>query len=97
MARVAKYKRAWRQGTEVLGRDRRVWRQDACGAWIKFGQYGKRTQYGWTIDHIRPESDGGSDDTSNLQPLHHKNNNAKSDGDLDCRVTSLGEDNIDLW
>jgi len=33
----------------------------------------------WTIDHIRPRSQGGSNDPRNLQIVHHACNGAKGD------------------
>lgn len=41
--------------------------------------FGKKTKYGWEIDHIIPVSRGGTDDLSNLQPLHWKNNRRKGE------------------
>ena len=79
------------KGTPVQGNDPNVFRKDACGAWIKYSEYGNRSsKYGWEIDHISP---GGPDILSNLRPLHWKNNVAKSDGRLSCAVISLGAAN----
>ena len=69
---------------EAISRDNeeKGFRKDDCGAWIRYQDYGDRsseTNYGWEIDHIKPRSDGGSDDITNLRPLHWANNLAKSD------------------
>jgi hypothetical protein len=85
----------WGKGTIVGNDDPSVWRQDACGAWIGRRYYGDRTsQYGWEIDHIRPQSDGGQDELSNLRPLQWENNACKQDGRLIRRVTASGARNI---
>ena len=50
---------------------------DKCGKIIKLSEYGNRkSEYGWEIDHINPH---GTDDLTNLQALHWKNNVDKSD------------------
>lgn len=57
--------------------------KDECGALIKYKDYGKRTsKYGWEIDHINSQSGGGSNNLSNLRPLHWQNNVDKSNGRL---------------
>ncbi len=62
------------------------WAKDTYGAWMLWSAYGDRANpYGWEIDHIRADSKGGSDNTSNLQPLQWKNNADKSD----TKVTSF--------
>lgn len=71
------------------------YRKDQCGAWIKRPDYGNRNSlYGWEIDHIKPLSNGGSDDISNLRPLHWKNNAAKADGRLVCVLKADGGKNV---
>jgi 5-methylcytosine-specific restriction endonuclease McrA len=70
-------------------------RKDQCGAWIKRSAYGDRQNcYGWEIDHITPESKGGSDAISNLRPLHWGNNASRQDDRLTVYVTSEGDHNI---
>ena len=66
-------------------------RLDVCGAKMRWKDYGDtNAPYGWELDHIFPKSKGGSDDASNLQALHWRNNRAKDDGPNSgfCVVTS---------
>lgn len=84
----------WQKARPLEGNNPAIFRQDACGAWIKRDHYGSRlSQWGWEIDHIVPDSKGGSDSIWNLQPLHWKNNAAKGDGALVCAVRASGAAN----
>jgi hypothetical protein len=84
----------WSKGKIIPNFDPSKYRQDQCGAWIKFTDYGNRSSdYGWEIDHISP---GGPDILSNLRPLQWQNNLSKSDGRLKCKVTSDGNKNISV-
>ena len=53
-------------------------------------KYGKTEQWGWEIDHVKPVSQGGTDDLSNLQPLYWENNRHKGDAypNWECKVTT---------
>jgi len=87
--------KVWEKGTVVPNNDPKVWRKDQCGAWIARNQYGNRnSQYGWEIDHIKPESEGGGNELSNLRPLQWENNASKQSGRLTCPVTASGKDNV---
>ena len=81
----------WAKAMAIAGYDINTLRKDACGAWIAWRDYGNReSDNGWEVDHITPESRGGSSVFSNLRPLHWKNNARKSDGSLVCVVSVRG-------
>ena len=87
--------KVWEKGSVVANNDPKDWRTDQCGAWIARNQYGNRNSpYGWEIDHIKPESEGGGDELSNLRPLQWENNASKQGGRLTCLVTASGKDNV---
>jgi hypothetical protein len=69
----------WRKATVMNGYDEKSMRRDACGAIILRNSYGETTKYGWEIDHVLPLARHGSDELSNLQPLHWENNRSKGD------------------
>lgn len=68
------YKRreVWNKGTVIADRDLNVWRYDVHWNVIKFDDYGDQASpYGWQFDHYPiPQALGGTDDISNLRPLH---------------------------
>lgn len=53
------------------------YRFDDLGAIIKMSEYGKETEFGWSVDHMLPLSRGGNDNIENLQLLHWSNNKLK--------------------
>ena len=60
----------WDKADPIAGTDLRLRRKGRYGSWIDWYAYGHTTKFGWEIDQIQPVSLGGTDDVSNLQPLH---------------------------
>ena len=67
----------WDKGSTVDGHDPAVWRMDGAGSLIRFSEFETTADYGWDIHHTVAVAHGGSDDLSNLQPLHWRNNRVK--------------------
>jgi len=68
----------WNKAKTIRGRDPKVYRQDPYGQTMYYSSYGKYTPMGWHMDHIKPQSKGGSHDIINLQAMTSKMNNKKS-------------------
>ena len=74
-----KEQQVWEKAKLIQGLDSDVWRCDSYGNKIRRDSYGTQGEYGWEIDHKHPKSKGGSDELSNLQPLHWEKNREKAD------------------
>lgn len=89
-------KKIWVKGTVCPPNSPDEWRKDQCGAWMNWYQYGNRqNEYGWEIDHVKPDSKGGPDIVSNARPLQWKNNSSRQSGRLTCPVKANGIHNED--
>jgi len=72
--------RIWEKGTIVPNYDPNLFRQDAAGAWIARAEWGNvHSPLGWEVDHIYPQSKGGTDELFNLRPIQWENNRSKGD------------------
>ena len=69
----------WKRAARVRGKDPNKYRKDPYGNELYRGSYGKNSAMGWEIDHIRPQSRGGSDRLSNLQALNTRKNRSLGD------------------
>ena len=95
----------WNKARTVDGYDPKLFRKDACGAWIIRDKYGVQDNiFGCEIDHIVPKtllkiqnfSDEKMDSELNLRALQHQNNASKGDDypSYTSMVTSEGSKNI---
>ena len=65
----------WNKGAPAYNLAPDEWRRDDYDNLINRDRYGNRdSDVGWEIDHIKPKSEGGSDDLSNLRPLYWEKN-----------------------
>lgn len=99
-------RKIWNTAKIIPERKKDRIRKDACGAIIKWNQYGNRdSPYGWEIDHILPKANmeelGIPEDLwnelDNLRAMHHANNNSKGDDfpKYKAVITSEGDKNIE--
>lgn len=80
----------WQKALGVPGQSLAEWRQDVCGAYMRWDSYGVTTPkgFGWEIDHKDPVANGGTDVLGNLQALQWENNRRKGDtvGTFVCAI-----------
>ena len=88
----------WEKGIAISTHSPSNFRKDKCGAWMDWNKYGDRkSKLGWEIDHIIPDSQNGSDELDNFQPLQWENNVEKGDSQvLKCAVKSNGNQNVNI-
>lgn len=61
--------KVWETAIPIDGKDKSKYRKDIYGNIMYKYSYGKDTDMGWKIDHIKPVNKGGSHDIVNLQAL----------------------------
>ena len=64
----------WDKAAKVRGKNPSKYRRDSYGNEIYYSSYGKNSEKGWEVDHIKPKSTGGSDALKNLQALKSSEN-----------------------
>ena len=86
--RVIKSSHAARHERRKYERNRAALRREAADSGAPCSVCGRAIDYtlggmhplGFTADHVRPRSRGGSNERENLAPVHRACNRAKSDG-----------------
>lgn len=69
--------KVWNKAKKIRGKNPAKYRKDAYGKTIYKASYGKSSEMGWDVDHIRPKSRGGSNSVRNLQALNSSTNRSK--------------------
>lgn len=92
----------WKKASIIRGYDKEKFRKDCCGAIIAKDKYGNmESTFGWQIDHVYPESRGGTDELINLRAMQWQNNESKSDDypSYQSAVRANGTSNIEykVW
>jgi 5-methylcytosine-specific restriction endonuclease McrA len=77
MATKGQINKAWGNAAKLRGKDPDLYRQDSYGNPMYRHSHGKSSEMGWDVDHITPQSRGGSNATRNLQALNSSVNRGK--------------------
>ncbi|MEQ8627068.1 hypothetical protein [Ekhidna sp.] len=87
----------WDKGKIVENFNSKKYRKDMAGAWMVRDQYGKKGDFGWSIDHVYPEALGGDETQINLRPMQWQNNQSKSYNypEYETEITSKGKENVE--
>lgn len=74
----SKAQHVWEKAKPIRGKNSNLYRQDCFGNAIYKPAYGRNSSMGWQVDHIHPQSKGGTNARRNLQALQTKANKRKS-------------------
>ena len=79
MATQEEIDKVWDKAKPIRGENPNRYRQDPYGNKIRKDSFGKNSEMGWEIDHIKPSAKGGTDNIRNLQALKTSVNREKGD------------------
>ena len=71
--------RVWDKAKKIRGENPNFVRKDPYGNRIRKSHFGRDTPEGWEVDHIKPQSKGGSDHIRNLQAMQTAKNRELGD------------------
>ncbi len=69
--------KVWNKAKPIQDKSKDLYRKDPYGNTMYRKSHGKSSPMGWDVDHIKPESRGGSDKINNLQALNFSINRSK--------------------
>ena len=71
--------KVWHLAKKIPGKNPKEWRQDPYGNQIQKSKFSSDSPTGWEIDHIKPQSKGGTDRLGNLQAMQTAKNRELGD------------------
>ncbi len=76
----------WQHGRAMPEADSSLWRQDACGAWMRRDHFGREdSEFGWKMERI---SAGSPDSPETLRPFHVRNHYDIANRRPHCRTAA---------
>ena len=81
MATKEQKEKAWNNAKKSKGKNPALYRKDPYGNEMFKHSYGRSSNMGWEVDHIKAKNKGGSDATRNLQALNTSVNRSKGDSE----------------
>ncbi len=76
----------WNKASKVQGKSPTLYRRDSYGQVLYKPSYGKDTNMGWNVDHIKPKSKGGSYGLRNLQALQTSKNKSLGNSTIKRKI-----------